>query len=78
MSNCDEVLETLERYLDGECPDDIEGTVRNHLGDCPPCLDRADFERDLRALIASKCRESAPNGLADRIITTLRTPPGPA
>lgn len=72
MSNCDEVLERLERYLDGECPKGLEEIVRAHLAYCPPCLERADFERKLRALIASKCRDAAPSGLLDRVIARLQ------
>ncbi|MGH8896480.1 MAG: mycothiol system anti-sigma-R factor [Egibacteraceae bacterium] len=71
MSDCDEVLERLDRYLDGECPEDLEAIVRAHLDECSPCLDRADFQRKLRALIASKCRDAAPSGLLDRIIMRL-------
>jgi mycothiol system anti-sigma-R factor len=69
--DCREVLERLERYLDGECPRDMERIVRKHLDDCPPCLERADFQRQLRALIASKCKEPAPSGLLDRIMARL-------
>jgi anti-sigma factor (TIGR02949 family) len=69
---CAEVLQDLYVFLDGECADDLEASVRHHLGDCPPCMDRADFERALRELIASKCRDAAPTGLVDRIIDGLR------
>jgi len=71
MSECEEVLERLERYLDGECPKNLEAIVRAHLAECSPCLDRADFERRLRALIASKCTDAAPSGLLDRIMERL-------
>jgi anti-sigma factor (TIGR02949 family) len=71
MSDCDEVLERLEHYLDGECPKNFEAIVQGHLDKCPQCLDRADFERKLRALIASKCKDAAPSGLLDRIIARL-------
>jgi anti-sigma factor (TIGR02949 family) len=71
MGDCDEVLERLHRYLDGECPSNVERIVREHLEECSPCLDRADFQRQLRALIASKCKEVAPPGLLDRILTKL-------
>jgi anti-sigma factor (TIGR02949 family) len=72
MSDCGEVLKRLERYLDGECPKNLEAIVQAHLEQCPQCLDRADFERNLRALIASKCTDAAPSGLLDRIIAQLR------
>jgi mycothiol system anti-sigma-R factor len=70
--DCREALEELARYLDDECPTDLERAIRSHLGDCPPCLDRAEFERELRAVIARRCRDAAPSGLADRIIARLQ------
>lgn len=70
---CREVLAELDVFLDGECGDNLERAVREHLGECPPCVDRADFQRELRKLIASKCREPAPSGLLDRIIDNLTT-----
>lgn len=70
--DCGEVLADLDRYLDGECGEGLAAAVQRHLGDCPPCLDRADFEKGLRELIAAKCRDAAPSGLVDRIIDGLR------
>lgn len=69
---CREVLEELELFLDNECGEDLAASVQRHLGDCPPCMDRADFERALRELIASKCRDAAPSGLVDRIVDSLK------
>ncbi|WP_370327820.1 mycothiol system anti-sigma-R factor [Euzebya sp.] len=69
---CDALLERLETYLDGECPVDVEAVVAQHLEDCPPCLDRADFERKIRDLIAAKCRDAAPPGLVDAIRQRLQ------
>lgn len=70
--SCREVLEELDIFLDNECGEDLAASVRKHLGDCPPCMDRADFERALRELIASKCRDAAPSGLVDRIVDSLK------
>ncbi len=70
---CRDALDELELYLDDECGSDLEATIRQHLGDCPPCLDRADFERELRAIVAKRCREAAPSGLLDRVIAELRS-----
>lgn len=74
-TSCDEVLEELDVFLDNECGEDLAASVRKHLGHCPPCMDRADFERALRDLIASKCRDAAPSGLVDRIIDSLKSKP---
>lgn len=68
---CRDVLRELDVFLDGECTGDLEEVIRRHLGECPPCVDRADFQRELRALIASKCKDAAPSGLLDRVIDTI-------
>ncbi|HVL98703.1 MAG TPA: mycothiol system anti-sigma-R factor [Egibacteraceae bacterium] len=68
---CWEVLAELDVYLDGECGPSFEEAVRRHLDACSPCLDRADFQRELRALIAAKCKDAAPSGLLDRVIDSL-------
>jgi anti-sigma factor (TIGR02949 family) len=68
---CREILVSLRTYLDGECTDDLEDVVARHLVDCPPCLDRADFERELQVIIRQRCRESAPPALVDRVIRRL-------
>lgn len=69
--DCREALDQLQIYLDRECGPDLESAIRQHLGDCPPCLDRADFERELRAIVATKCKDAAPSGLLDRVIAQL-------
>lgn len=68
---CREVLRELDVFLDGECGQSLEEAVRRHLRECSPCLDRADFQRDLRTLIASKCKDAAPSGLLDRVMDNL-------
>ncbi|HUG84459.1 MAG TPA: mycothiol system anti-sigma-R factor [Euzebya sp.] len=69
---CDALLERMQTYLDGECPKDVEAAVAMHLESCPPCLDRADFEMKVRALIAAKCRDTPPAGLMESIRARLQ------
>lgn len=69
---CREALDDLQAYLDGECGKSLDQAIRHHLGDCPPCLERADFERELRAILARRCKDAAPSGLLDRVIARLR------
>ncbi|HEY8338963.1 MAG TPA: mycothiol system anti-sigma-R factor [Egibacteraceae bacterium] len=71
--HCSEVLHELRRFLDGECDSDLESAVRAHLGDCPGCLDRADFERELKMLIAARCRSKAPPHLVQLVVERIRT-----
>lgn len=69
---CHEFLDRLERYLDNECNQDVTAMVEQHAKDCPPCAHRADFEARLREIVARSCRDRAPAGLADAVMTRLQ------
>jgi mycothiol system anti-sigma-R factor len=73
---CREALHQLYHYLDNEfLTDDARERIARHLAECPPCKDGFDFERDLRALIASKCREErVPESLKRRIAEAIGHP----
>lgn len=66
-SDCQEALDQLERYLDGELPGTTLEEVKQHLTACYPCTDRASFEEQLRAIVRRDCVESAPPSLVTRI-----------
>lgn len=68
---CREALYELQVFLDGECGAVLEQAIAVHLRECRPCFARADFERELRAIIAASCRERAPEGLLDRVVLRL-------
>ena len=67
QDECREILGDLARYLDGECQPDLEHVVTAHLAACPPCTNRADFERHIRSLVARCCREQAPPDVLYRL-----------
>ncbi|MEO8422592.1 MAG: zf-HC2 domain-containing protein [Actinomycetota bacterium] len=56
-----EALKEIERLLDGELPSDLRSKVEKHLSGCNPCMDRAEFRRHLRSMIASKCTGDEPS-----------------
>lgn len=68
---CRDVLNRIETYLDGEVGADVEAVVRQHLLDCPPCGDRADFQQELKRIVARSCREHAPESLSGSILARL-------
>lgn len=55
-----ETLRQVERFLDGELEGDLRTKVELHLGGCHPCMDRLEFRRHLKALLASKCGGETP------------------
>ena len=66
-SNCEEALERLEAYLDGELPGADVAEIATHLSACYPCTDRATFEEQLRSIVRRDCVDNAPVSLVDRI-----------
>ena len=70
--DCGEVLAELQRFVDGEVGPEKVSSMREHLADCYPCADRAEFERHFRQLIRARCEdEPAPPDLLRRIRSCL-------
>jgi mycothiol system anti-sigma-R factor len=69
--DCNETIERLYIYLDGELTDERRIEIKRHLDDCPPCLDAFDFEAELRVVIADRCRDHVPDSLRQRIHDAL-------
>ena len=36
--DCQEVVDLLSDYVDGECASDVETLIKAHLADCPHCV----------------------------------------
>ncbi len=66
-SKCEEALERLEAFLDGELPDSDVREIATHLTACYPCTDRATFEEQLRSIVRRDCVDDAPASLVERI-----------
>jgi len=69
--DCNETIERLYHYLDGELTDVRRIEIERHLDDCPPCLHAFDFEAELRQVIADRCRDRVPEALRRRIHDAL-------
>lgn len=69
--NCREVLQRLYHYLDGELTDESRADIQQHLEDCSPCVEAFGFEKDLRRVIAQRCRDVPPPDLRRRIAEAL-------
>jgi mycothiol system anti-sigma-R factor len=72
-AECQEALQQLERFLDGELPEERVHEVKEHLTACYPCTDRATFEEQLRAIVRRECVEHAPPQLLESIRARLST-----
>jgi mycothiol system anti-sigma-R factor len=68
---CQEALDTLYHFLDGELTAERRVQIQRHLDDCSPCLEAFDFEAELKVVIARRCRETVPEALRLRIAIAL-------
>jgi mycothiol system anti-sigma-R factor len=75
---CQQALKDLELFLDGEMDQPGRGLLDAHLTGCTPCMERADFKRHVKELIASRCGcDEVPSGLRDTISSLLESRGGP-
>ncbi len=77
--DCKEVLREIELYLDGELLGGDCTEIEAHLSACGPCMDRSEFRRRLRELLARSCAcDEVPPGLRERVDELLHGPDAPA
>jgi mycothiol system anti-sigma-R factor len=69
--DCDETIERLYFYLDGELTDERRVEIQRHLDLCGPCVQAFGFETELRKLIANRCRDHVPDSLMDRVAAAI-------
>ena len=69
---CDETIERLYTYLDGELTEQRRIEISRHLDLCGPCVGAFGFEAELRKLVANRCQDRVPNALRDRVAQALR------
>jgi mycothiol system anti-sigma-R factor len=69
--NCDEAVHQLYHYLDGELTDERRGQIADHLNFCAPCGGAAEFEAELRHVIANRCKDHVPESLMRRIADAI-------
>jgi mycothiol system anti-sigma-R factor len=71
MSDCEDALHELYRFLDGELTHERRAIIQHHLDTCQPCAEPYDFEAELRMVIRRKCREQVPESLLAKIRKAL-------
>jgi mycothiol system anti-sigma-R factor len=68
---CQEALDTLYHFLDGELTSNRRQLIQQHLDRCSSCLEVFDFEAELKIVVARRCKESVPDALRARIAAAL-------
>lgn len=72
MLSCQEVLERLFEYLDGELERPTEIQVEAHLEKCRRCYPRLQFEKAfMEALDRARAGEEPPSDLRNRVFDVL-------
>lgn len=70
--DCQEALENLYAYLDGELDDVREEEVRAHLDQCAPCLGVSRFETAFLRFLEARARsKGAPEHVRKRVLAQL-------
>ena len=69
--DCVEAVHELYSYLDGELTEVRREELRVHLDWCGPCGGAAQFEEELRHVIANRCKDRVPQSLIDRVAATI-------
>lgn len=64
---CASVIAEVWTLLDGECTTETRDKLRHHLEECPTCLRYYGVEERVKRLIGTRCSETAPEGLRERL-----------
>jgi len=71
--DCEQVLEMVWGYLDGEIDEEQYVGIHMHIEKCGECGPRYEFQRKLMALVERKCKEGPiPSNLKQRLFRLLR------
>ncbi len=69
--DCVEAVHELYSYLDGELTEVRRQEISIHLDWCGPCGGAAQFEAELRKVIANRCKDRVPQTLIDRVAAAI-------
>ncbi|MCP9273868.1 mycothiol system anti-sigma-R factor [Mycolicibacterium arenosum] len=65
---CASVIAEVWTLLDGECTAETRDKLKQHLDECPTCLQHYGIEDRIKRLISTKCSgEKAPDSLRARL-----------
>ena len=70
-AGCQEAVERLYYFLDGELTIERRAVIQRHLDACSDCIEAYEFEAELRIAVARGCREPVPEELRIRIAQAL-------
>jgi anti-sigma factor (TIGR02949 family) len=68
---CDQVVDRLWEYIDGELSDGDASRMRMHLDECARCFPHYDFQRTYRESVARAADQPMPPELKRRIFEAI-------
>ena len=68
---CDEVLDRVYEYIDGELDASRRHEVKEHLGECGPCLQKFGLEEAVKAIVKRSCSDPAPPDLRAKVLSHI-------
>jgi anti-sigma factor (TIGR02949 family) len=69
---CEDVLQEISNYIDGEVPSELRVRMENHLAGCAHCHAILDGTKNIIALVADGRLFELPLGLASRLYRKVR------
>ena len=73
-NECAGVLRDVWLFLDDELDPSNRAAVEAHLDGCSPCLEEANMDQKLKALLHAKCGgDRAPQQLREKLVSHLRS-----
>ncbi len=61
IPSCDEIMEVLQAYLDGEVDVEVARTVAGHLEKCVVCSHESEVYQQIKTSLAGRRREVDPD-----------------
>ncbi|HEY1305126.1 MAG TPA: zf-HC2 domain-containing protein [Vicinamibacterales bacterium] len=69
---CEQALQRLLEFIDGELPDDAHESIERHLLVCRSCFSRMEFESRLKQRLSTLSSGDVPTQSRDRIRELLK------
>ena len=68
---CDEVLDRVYEYIDGEMDLSRRHEIKEHLEECAPCLREFGLEESVKAIVKRSCSDPAPPDLRAKVLSNI-------
>jgi len=77
LGDCEDArIERIYEYLDGALPRADVEEIKDHLSNCPNCLEQHDLECMIRSMVKRSCTEAAPDQLKQSILDRIHAARG--